>query len=92
MSDRLALGMACLTFALQLRNGELDEMTLAELRERSERLPADDALRLAVTHAAVQAEIASPDRVRAIGTDLHDRLMILMRPEPPGQDRRDIHG
>lgn len=92
MSDRLALGMACLTFALQLRNGELDEMTLAELRERSERFRADDALRLAVTSAAVQAEIAHFEELREIGADLHDRLMILMRPEPPGLDRRDIHG
>lgn len=93
MSDRIALGMACLTFSLQLKIGELDDMTLGELRERAERLPVDDPLFLAITEAAVQAEIAqTPVRLAAIGAQLHDRLAAEFLPVVPGLDRVDIYG
>jgi hypothetical protein len=92
MSERVALGMACLTLSLQLKNGELDEMTLAELHARAERLPVSDPLFLAVNEAMVQAEIADPAQLRAIGHRLHEKLELALRPDPPGMQRADIHG
>jgi hypothetical protein len=93
MSDRVAIGMAGLVFALQLKLGECDDMTLSELRERAERLPVDDPLYRAITATAVQCEVADTVARRIeIGRDLHDRLQLLFMPLPPDLHRADIHG
>ena len=93
MSERVALGMACLTLALQLKNGERDDMTLASLHARAEQLDRTDPLYLAVNEAAVMAEVAQdPEALRQLGARLQDKLDLALRPAPPGMDRVDIHG
>ena len=93
MDERIALGLACLTLSLQLKNGERDDMTLADLHARAERLPVTDPLYLAITEAVVQAEIAhAPAALAEIGHSLHHALSVMLTPTPPGQDRSDIHG
>ena len=93
MSDRVSLGMSALTYALQLKNGELDAMTLADLHARAERFAPTDPLFVAITEAVVQVEVAhTPDALRLIGARLHERLSALFIPDVPGQDRVDIYG
>lgn len=92
MSDRVALGMAGLTLSLQLKNRELDAMTLADLHARAERLPPEDALYRAITECVVMVEVAAPDDLPAIGEQLHRAIDQALRPVPPDLHRVDIHG
>ncbi|GHF33152.1 hypothetical protein [Seohaeicola zhoushanensis] len=80
--------------AMQAKAGGLQQLDIDALVTKSEQLLGSaHRLSLAITHFATMWDVAQSDPQRvSLGDELLTFVQALNMPEPPGQDRRDLHG
>ncbi len=94
-SPRFQVAADATAVAMQAMVNDLDAISVDDLVTKAgQLLESDDPVFRAVVEFATQHELVrrQPEMLRNAGEVLRDRMILLMRPDPPDLDRVDIHG